>query len=255
MEKRIPEEGEYVIVRIKEISPNSAIVNLEEYDSVSGFVHLSEIANCWIKDIKKFIKPNQVKVAKILRSDPNRSYMNLSFKRVPQNIAREREKEYKTEQKANNLLKMLVEKYKVDRSFKEIKSSFLTQFYSVKEAFEYLSSVGVDKFSKEFKLDKKLTEELHEVVKKSIEKKQVHIDAVISIKIYEGNGIEQIKEILNINEEKVEINYVSAPNYSLKIIGKTYPYCEKKYKELTKYIMDYSNSKKNSISINRIKNK
>ncbi|MCK5040481.1 MAG: S1 RNA-binding domain-containing protein [Candidatus Aenigmarchaeota archaeon] len=253
MEKRIPEEGEYIIVRIKEISPNSAIVSMEEYADVSGFVHLSEIANCWIKDIKKFIKPNQVKVARVLRVDRHRSYINLSFKQVPVNVSRDREKEYKMEQKSNNLLKMFVAKNKSAKSFEDIRKMLLDKFYSIKEAFEYLGEEGYEKFSKEFKLDKKFTEDLYELVKKSIVKKEVSICANISVKSYDCDGLNKIKEMLDVEEEKVNVDYVSAPNYRLKITGVDYQECEKKYKEINRKIMAFSDSKKNMIDIERIK--
>ena len=251
--ERIPEEGEYIIVKINEISPNSAIVEIKEYDCVNGFVHLSEIANCWIKDIKKFIKPKQIKVAKVLMVDKNRSYINLSFKQVPLNISKQREREYKTEQKAINLLKIFVEKNKTDSAYSEIKKSFLTRFGSIKEVFEYLNSVGVTAFSDEFELDKKFTEGLYEVVKRNIAKKQVHINANIFIRLYDPEGIEKIKKMLDIKEENVKINYICAPNYNMKITGNDYNECEKKFSRISKKILSFSNPKNGIVKLERIK--
>ncbi|RLG14606.1 MAG: hypothetical protein DRN66_01615 [Candidatus Nanohalarchaeota archaeon] len=251
--ERIPEEGEYIIVKIKEISPNSAIVEIKEYNYVNGFVHLSEIANCWIKDIKKFIKPNQIKVAKVLRVDRHRSYINLSFKQVPVNISREREREYKIEQKANNLLRRFVEKNKAGITYEEIKKKLTDTFGSIKDSFEYLSSAGAGTFSKDFKLEKNFTEDLYNLVKKSIVKKQVYINANIFIRLYDSDGIEKIKEMLDIKEENVRINYICAPKYSIKITGRDYIECEKKFTQISKKILGFSNPKHNIINIERIK--
>ncbi|OYT33888.1 MAG: hypothetical protein B6U87_02835 [Candidatus Aenigmarchaeota archaeon ex4484_52] len=250
---KIPEKGEYVIAKIKEIGSNSVIVTLEEYDSVLGFVHISEIANCWIKNIKKFARPNEIKVAKILSINSNASSINLSFKQVSVNILRDKEKEYRQKQKAENLLKIIAKKNKTDKTYEELRETILNKFSTLKEGFDFLKDEGVEKFCKITKINFDFTNDLYNIVQKNLSKKQVQISANMYIKIYEENGLEKIKEILNINEENAIINYISAPKYRLKITASNYAECENKYKNISKHILGFSNKDKIFIDIKRIK--
>ena len=43
--RRLPEEGEIVLVTIKEVTGHGAYITLDEYDETIGFLHISEIAD------------------------------------------------------------------------------------------------------------------------------------------------------------------------------------------------------------------
>ena len=77
-----PEVGELVLALIKKISSHGVTVNLEEYDNRSGFLHISEVATGWVKNISRFVTINQKVVLKVIRLDVVRGEVDLSLRQV-----------------------------------------------------------------------------------------------------------------------------------------------------------------------------
>ncbi|RLG70219.1 MAG: translation initiation factor IF-2 subunit alpha, partial [Candidatus Iainarchaeum archaeon] len=78
-----PEIGEIVVVKVKKILSYGVFVELLEYDGLTGFVHISEVASSWVKNIRNFVKENQIRAAKVLKVIPEKEQVDLSFEKVP----------------------------------------------------------------------------------------------------------------------------------------------------------------------------
>src|ERR687896_626757 len=78
--KKIPEAGDIVIVTVKEITGHGAYVSLEEHGNITGFLHISEIATGWIRNIERYVRPNQKIVLKVIRVNK----ANLSDEQIKQ---------------------------------------------------------------------------------------------------------------------------------------------------------------------------
>lgn len=249
--REYPENDEYVICTITKLNPNSAFANIDEYDK-QGMVHISEISSSWIRDIRKKLKVGQKTVAKVLNVDISRRVINLSLKRVKQNVKREKTLEWKNEKKAENLLKFVAKKMKSDlnEAYKKVGFPFQEKFDLMYPGFELAASEGKDSLIKEG-IDKKWAVVIENIARKNIKPKEVSIKANILIKSFDSDGVGIIKNALDIKESNVEIKYVSAPKYSIKVKGKDFPSCEKKLEKVSKEIIDAINKSKGEAELIR----
>ncbi|NWJ90689.1 S1 RNA-binding domain-containing protein [Marine Group I thaumarchaeote] len=78
----MPEVGELVLALVTSMSSHGAKVVLEEYNNMYGFLHVSEIATGWVKNISRFITVNQKVVLKVIRIDSARAEVDLSLRQV-----------------------------------------------------------------------------------------------------------------------------------------------------------------------------
>ena len=57
----LPEVGEIVIATVTRIMDQGAYVTLDEYNNIQGFLHISEIATGWIRNVEKFVRMGEKK--------------------------------------------------------------------------------------------------------------------------------------------------------------------------------------------------
>jgi translation initiation factor 2 subunit 1 len=206
-----PTPGELVVCRITKINPNSAFAELAEY-SVEGMIHISEIASGWVRDIRRFVKPDQEVVAVVLRSEP----LTLSMKRVNPNQKAAKTKEYNLEKRAEKMLEMTAQKLgkTLQQGYEEIGFMLQDRFGSMYEAYRTV-------LSNPEKVQKYLSAEwftaVKEVAEKSIEQKEFEFSANLTLKSFAPDGISIIKDVLKKAEKsRLDVHYIAAPKYLVK---------------------------------------
>ena len=105
-----PDEGELVVATIKTVKQNGAYVDLDEYEGIEGFIFIGEIASGWVKNIRGFVREGQRVICKVMRTRRDGTSLELSLKSVSEERRRGRLQEWKNEQRAQQLLKVLAEK-------------------------------------------------------------------------------------------------------------------------------------------------
>ncbi|AEK72709.1 translation initiation factor IF-2 subunit alpha [Thermococcus sp. 4557] len=243
--KEYPEEGEFVVATVKSIHPYGAFLKLDEYPGKEGFMHISEVASTWVKNIRDHVKEGQKIVAKVIRVDPSKGHIDLSLKRVNQQQRKAKLQEYKRAQKAENLLKMAAEKIGKDfeTAWKEVWVPLEEEYGEVYAAFEDAAQNGMDVLKD--LISDEWAEALKPIIEAYVEIPTVTIDAEFEITVPKPDGIEIIREALirardRANEEKeidVKFSYQGAPRYRIDITAPDYYKAEEVLENIAEEIL------------------
>ena len=217
-----PEEGELVVVTVKNVKQNGVYVDFDEYPGIEGFIFIGEIASGWVKNIRTFVRDGQRLICKVMRTKKDGSSLELSLKSVSEERRRDRLQEWKNEQRSIQLLKVLGEKVGWDdnkrRSISEdLVSAFGTLYASFEEAAMNETSIVDAGFDGEW------IKEFTEIAIENIIPPFVEIKGNLNLSINVENGVEVIKDALasaeNYTSDKDEVSvmcfYNGAPEYRI----------------------------------------
>lgn len=201
-----------MICKVTHISPNSVSVHLEEYNR-EGLVHVSEVSSGWVRDIRRFIKPEQEVVAKVIGTKP----LSLSIKRVDEKQKKHKIKEFKMEQRAEKMIELAAKTLgkTLEQAYEEVGFKLQDRFGTLYEALKIA-------LHKQDELKKYASDEwirvLHEIAEKNIEQKEFEFRADVTIRTYSPDGIKIVKEVLKKAEKTgLDVTYITAPKYLMKI--------------------------------------
>ncbi|MCP4760381.1 MAG: S1 RNA-binding domain-containing protein [archaeon] len=245
-----PVAGELVVGQAETIERMYVYVRLEDYQGINsdgkravGMIHISELANRWIRNVSNYIKLNQRVVLKVLRINEDKGHIDLSLRRVNSEQKISRMNEWKYEVKAENLLRIFSEKIgmDLDEAFEKAGYPLSDEFGELHDAFDDIKENGISVLDSIPELD--LTEEqkkdLYELIDENTQLHQIEIEGVFEIVLYEGNGIEIIKDAIKAAKSikhdqyvSFDFHYVGAPTYNFKLSARDYPEAEKLLKKV-----------------------
>src|SRR4030095_2298536 len=135
--KQLPEAGDLVIATVKEVTGHGAYVSLDEYEQLTAFLHISEIATGWIRNIERYVRPKQKTVLKVIRVDKSRVEVDLSLKQVSREERKSKLIEVKKSEKAFAFMNMIKTKNAMSEDkVKELRDIILQKFDSLYDMFE-----------------------------------------------------------------------------------------------------------------------
>src|SRR3989338_914790 len=214
----MPVSGELAVAHVEKIYPHSVTVKLDEYDQ-EAFIHISEIASGWVKDIKKYVKENQSVVIKIISIDENK--LNASIKRVSREQEKDKIKEFRMDMRAEKLLELAGKALNknLEQSYKEAGFTLQEKFGSLFKGFK--TSIDNEKLLIERGVPEKWVKLISEIAKKNIGQKEIVFKKFINLKCYKEDGLNDIKRLLKIVEDScITVSYISAPVYMMEFKGK-----------------------------------
>jgi len=209
---KLPQENELVFAVVKKIMPYGAFCSIPEYGDLEGFMHVSEVAPRWIKNIHEFLSENQKLVAKVYRVDAAKNQVDLSLKRVSDQEKANKIEKMKRGARATKLLQVAIKNSKTKKTFDKLKTEIEAQY---EDMYLFLESVRDDGDPAFEGLDipKELKKELEDLVAKYVKKPVVEISRTFKITCYEPDGIDAIKKAL----EGVPAHYLGAGRYQMKV--------------------------------------
>jgi translation initiation factor 2 subunit 1 len=230
-QKNLPEEGDIVIANVKQVTNHGAYVSLEEYDNRTGFLHISEIATGWIRNIERYVRANQKIVLKVIRVNKTRSEVDLSLKQVSGEEKKSKIIEVKKNEKANAFMAIIKSKANLsEEQIKQIEEKILTKYDYVYDIFEATTKKG-----KEVLSTLELSESVINIIEEESKKipiPHVEIRGILEISSQKSNGVEIIKSILSTAEttkgnSKIMISYIAAPKYRIVVAADNFKIAEK----------------------------
>ena len=223
--KQKPDTGELVICTVKDINPNSVYVNLVEYD-YRGMIHVSEVSNSWVRDIRKAVKPDQTIVC-LVRNNRG-EILSLSIKRVKPTQKRAKITEWKNEKKAENILKFIAEKLGIDMdgAYEKIGYPIMERYGNMYSVFLRAVKDGKNVFD-EFGFDKKTVDAIYYFVEKNIKVKEVLRKRRIELFCFDSDGVEKIKKILTFKDSKFDVKFISSSVYEFSVSSLDVVECDK----------------------------
>ena len=239
-----PEEGELVVVTVKNVKQNGVYVDFDEYPGIEGFIFIGEIASGWVKNIRTFVRDGQRLICKVMRTKKDGSSLELSLKSVSEERRRDRLQEWKNEQRSIQLLKVLGEKVGWDDGEREsiaedLVSAFGTLYASFEDAAMNEAAIVDAGFEGEW------IKEFVEIAIENIIPPFVEIKGSLNLSVNSENGVEVIKEALlsaeKYSSEKDEISvmcyYDGAPEYRMVLKAPDFKTAEDLWIEVSKSVV------------------
>jgi len=232
-----PEEGELVIGTVSSIRNFGAFVKLDEYNQREAFIHLSEVAAGWVKYIRDHVREGQKIVARVLRVDPAKNQIDLSLKRINDHQRREKVQAWKNEQRAMRLVAQVATALTKtpDEALELFGAALVERYGSLFGAFE-VASADPKRFQKENEKTGWAAAFL-KVAHENIVPPQVTVLGTLEIHDLQPDGVEHVRAALlaaeKVDPESVEVQYVGAPRYRLRVQAVQYKHAEETLKKAT----------------------
>jgi translation initiation factor 2 subunit 1 len=232
-----PEEGELVVGTVTSIRNFGAFVTLDEFAKREAFIHLSEVAAGWVKYIRDHVREGQKIVARVLRVDPAKGQVDLSLKRINDHQRREKVQAWKNEQRALRLAAQVATALgkTTDEAVGAFGPAIVERYGSLFAAFE-LASADPKQFQKENEKSPWVGAFL-KVARESIVPPRVTVLGTLEIKDLQPDGVDHVRAALlaaeKVDPEAVEVQYVGAPRYRLRVQAGQYKQAEETLKKAT----------------------
>ena len=235
-----PEVGEIVVATVTRIVDQGAYVSLDEYNNIQGFLHVSEIATGWIRNVSKFLKVGEKKVLLVKRVDSRRSEIDLSLKQVSSDQKKKKLLEIKRGEKEEVLLENIKSRLSLSASeMGKLENTLVEKFGSIYEAFSAVSSKGISILDS-LNIPQKTLDVIAELGSK-IQVPHVEIRGIFELTCNKSNGIEIIKRALidSIdNKKEISVTYIGAPKYRITLTAPNFKEAEKELKPILSSVQD-----------------
>jgi len=236
--RNLPVENDLVMCTVTKVFAHGAFAKLDEYQDKDGFIHISEVASTWIKNIRDFVKEGQKVVAKVLNVETAKGHIDLSIRRVSEAQRKNKTQDWKRAQKSDKLLEIVSKDIKktLNQAYKEVGFPLDEKYGEIYTGLEELTISGKSVL-KDLDIPDEWIEPLIKVANENIVLPTVCITGFLELTSTLPNGIEVIKEALIFARDsdypediKVETKYLKAPRFSISVTAPEYKEAEEALK-------------------------
>jgi len=231
----LPEESDIVICEVTKVYYNSVFVKIIEHD-VQGMIHISEISPGRIRNIGDYVKVGKMIICKVLRVNREKGHVDLSLRRVNNNVRREKSEEIKQEQKAEKIVELVANDQKIPKRelYDKVSDKVFAKYGMLYQCFEEV--VGDNSILEKLGLDKKVSKALTEIIVQRIKPPVFKIVGTLELQSYAPDGVDQIRKVLVDASKKGDIKYNGAGKYRVEIEADDFKSGESKIAEIADYI-------------------
>jgi translation initiation factor 2 subunit 1 len=228
----LPERGDIVLCTVREITSHGIYVDLDEYNEMNGFLHISEISTGWVRNIDRVAKVGQKLVLKVVRAEKSRREVDLSLRQVTNEERRNKLIEWKQQEKAMTILSMVQKKLSMDDAqFSDLLGKLQDQFGTIYEALEQASKKGEKTFAP-MALPPTLVTEIVTAATEKIASPKYEVGSIVEMSSNAPDGIQQIKKALAVGVNassvaEIKMTYVGAPRYRVRVTAEDYKQADK----------------------------
>lgn len=252
-----PEEGELVLASIRDITAHGAYVTLDEYDEARGFLHRSEIATGWVRNIERFIRAGQKSVLKVIRLNTSRREIDLSLRQVTGEEKKQKLIAVKQDEKARTIIDVVMSRLKIGyQESEKYRDIILSKYDTIYAAAIDVIEKG-DKPLLKLNLPEAYASAFKSVSGEKITIPRVMVKGTLNLTSNLPNGVEVIKEgltraeKLDMGKTTVKIGYLGAPRYSILVEADNYKEGEKALQAAVEEIEDFMSPKKGHVTFSR----
>jgi translation initiation factor 2 subunit 1 len=229
---KLPEVGDLVIATIHRITSHGAYGKMDEFSDHECFIHISEIASTWVRNIRNFVRENQKVVIKVLRVDAERKQVDTSLRRVTKEQGRMKIQEWKRAQRGIKLLALAAERMKKSpqEAYEIAGKAMEANYEDLLEALEVAKEKGA-KVLTDIGVPKKWAEVLYELAQAHVIVRDVSVETTIELTCRGPEGVEGIRKALLAAQEIVGLSgglvfLEGAPRYRIQVSAKDYKKAE-----------------------------
>ncbi|RQG97851.1 translation initiation factor IF-2 subunit alpha [Natrarchaeobius chitinivorans] len=233
-----PDPGELVVGKIDEIEDFGVFVDLEEYEDKRGLIHISEVASGWIKNVRDHVREGQIAVCKVLDVDESHEQIDLSLKDVNDHQRSEKIQQWKNEQKADNWMDLAVGEEIDDEDYTAIANELIGVHGSLYDGFKQSAIHGEEALSDTNLSDDEI-DAIVETARENVSVPYVNVTGYVDLENPSPSGVDGIREALEAaegngdipDEVDLEVSYVGAPEYRIKVKAPNYKTAEAQLEE------------------------
>ncbi|GAB7018437.1 translation initiation factor IF-2 subunit alpha [Halostagnicola bangensis] len=254
-----PDPGELVVGKIDEIEDFGVFVDLEEYQDKRGLIHISEVASGWIKNVRDHVREGQIVVCKVLDVDESHEQIDLSLKDVNDHQRSDKIQDWKNEQKADNWMDLALEEDSDDEAYTAIANELIGVHGSLYDGFKQAAIHGAEALEDTDLSDDEI-DALVETARENVSVPYVNVTGYVDLENPSPSGVDGIRKALEAaegngevsartdgpsgssedeqsessgvpDEVELEVVYVGAPEYRIKVRAPNYKTAESQLEE------------------------